>query len=89
MNPHAHIALCDREWNFLYEAISFDTVGSVDKYLNLMFSIFNMNDMPRKAVENVMYDRIDQNSPNPVYFKYDEMVYVWMLCDSCRATSLN
>lgn len=89
MQKHSHIALCDREWFFYYEAISFEIVDSIDKYLNLVFDIFDVENIPRGAVESVMYKRIDENSPNPVYFLYGEMVYAWFLCNSCRMISLN
>lgn len=89
MQPHAHIALCDREWFFYHEAIDYDIPSSMNIYLNMMFSIFDATEIPRGAIESVMYERIDTNSHNPIYFLYEDIIYLWMICDSCRLASLN
>lgn len=89
MLPHTHISLCDEEWNFYYDYIDFDTVSSVPKFLDLVFNLFNPENIPRDAVEAEIYDRLDRKSSNPIYFQSGNILYLWVYCTKCKAASLN
>lgn len=89
MRSHSHTALCDRDWVFYHEVVDYDVGGSAKRYLDMVFDMFDMSLIPRSAIESVMAKRVDDNSSDPVYFLYDDIVYLWMICDSCRLCSLN
>ena len=89
MNPHAHICLCDEKWIFYYDHVEFDLTASVPMFLDLIFNMFNPESISRESVEAGMYERLDQNSSSPIYFKSKDLLYMWIQCTGCHLAGLN
>lgn len=89
MNPHAHICLCDEEWIIYYDYVIKDCVGSVSNYLKLIFDLFSPDDLPFDEIEYSMYQRLEEKSKIPIYFKSGDTVYLWAYCTGCKLSSLN
>ena len=89
MKFHAHVALCDRNWIFLHESITFDVHQSMEDYLNVVYEMFDAERIPRETIKGLMVGRLDINSSEPIYFLSEKIVYLWVLCNKCRLSSLN
>ena len=89
MKEHAHILLCDSEWQPLYDHVLFDKYESVPRFLNLVFGIFAPKEISRPDVESALYTRLDDNQLTPIYFKSNEFIYAWLICNKCKMIGLN
>lgn len=89
MKSHAHICLCDEAWNFYYDYVDFDIHSSVNKYLDLIFNVFNPEGIDRPIVESEMYHYVDNKMNRPIYFKAYGCVYLWIQCTGCNLSGLN
>jgi hypothetical protein len=89
MRSHAHISLCDESWNLYYDYIDFNILSSVSTFTDLIFNIFPLKDYAKEKIESNMYKIIDNNLNNPIYFKSEDLVYLWLICSDCKLISLN
>jgi hypothetical protein len=89
MQPHAHIALCDKSWFFYYDYINFDRTASVQQYLDFIFLNFQPENIDRQGVEAEIYNRLDAKNGNPIYFLIGDYVFLWISCTGCRMVGLN
>lgn len=89
MKPHVHISLCDRMWNLYYDYISYDLHSSIPIYLDLIFDMFQPENISREEVESGMYERLDGNNLHPIYFNSGELIYFWAVCRRCNLSALN
>jgi hypothetical protein len=89
MQRHAHISLCDEKWNFYYDYVDFDVMASVPKFLDLIFNMYRLKPETRNQVESGMYSRIDEKGATPIYFKSEDLIYIWVQCGDCKLFGLN
>lgn len=89
MNQHAHISLCDKDFSTYYECVSFDIPRLLRDYLDIVYSMFRIKDLPRAKMEAALNKKILENSFRPVYFMYEDTAYVFDICGNCNLCALN